>query len=295
MAVVLAGDIAYTGYDHRRWDTFFDFMDDYPLTDRLPMVVCPGNHDIDKQDDGNDLFLAYESRFRMPRVKPPELGVYDGPLGRMNMDQPPYPLPYDWGNAYYAFTYGGARIIMLNVYASMEPGSQQYEWFVGELNKVDRRHTPWLFVVMHTPIYNTFALHPKDPQIFAARTHLEPLFVDHKVNVVFSGHIHAYQRTEAVAYNETKASGPVHVIIGAGGRQADAPFRNETAEDWVAVRDASIYGYGMLRIVNETTAEWDWIHTGYNDDRDYNRVKDSEKPLPRPTGDRVWLHNQFYL
>ena len=43
-AVVLVGDIAYTEYDHRRWDTFFDFLDDYSIFDEVPLQVAIGNH-----------------------------------------------------------------------------------------------------------------------------------------------------------------------------------------------------------------------------------------------------------
>ncbi len=43
-AVVLVGDIAYTEYDHRRWDTFFDFLDDFSVFDEVPLQVAIGNH-----------------------------------------------------------------------------------------------------------------------------------------------------------------------------------------------------------------------------------------------------------
>ncbi len=43
-AVVLVGDIAYTEYDHRRWDTFFDFLDDFSIFDEVPLQVAIGNH-----------------------------------------------------------------------------------------------------------------------------------------------------------------------------------------------------------------------------------------------------------
>lgn len=293
--LILAGDVAYTGTDHRRWDTFFDFLDDYPITERIPMQVVPGNHDIDKEDQGNEIFLAYEHRFRMPRVQPAQLGVYDGPPGPLNMDQPPYPLSYEWGNAYYSFTYGPARVIMISSYSSMEPNSTQYKWISSELEKVDRSVTPWLLAVLHTPIYNTFSLHQKDKQIIAAKEHLEPLFVKHKVNLVFSGHIHAYLRTTNVIMDEVDPTGPVHITIGAGGRKCEAPFKNAEPEQWVEVRDATIYGYGMFRILNRTTAEWDWIHTGHTDDRDYNQLWKSNDTLPSgPGSDHVFISNQYY-
>jgi 3',5'-cyclic AMP phosphodiesterase CpdA len=50
--VLLAGDLAYTEQDHRRWDTFMEFLDDYPLVDQVPLLITPGNHDIDKSEHG---------------------------------------------------------------------------------------------------------------------------------------------------------------------------------------------------------------------------------------------------
>ena len=293
--VILAGDLAYSSMDQRQWDTFFDFLDDYPIAERFGMQIVPGNHDIDKVANGNGIFLAYEHRFRMPRIKPAELGTYDGPLGPLNMDRPPYPLPYEFGNAYYAYTYGPARMIMISSYSAMDPNSTQYKWIESELQSVDREVTPWVLAVLHTPLYNTFSLHQKDPQIAAAREYLEPLFVDYQVNMVFSGHIHAYLRTGTVRHGDPHPSGPMHVTIGAGGRKCEAPFLNEEPESWVAVRDATIYGYGMFRIQNRTHAEWDWIHTGYNEDRNYNVIKYSNTTLPSVSRDRVLVENQFYL
>jgi predicted phosphodiesterase len=292
--VILAGDVAYAGADHKLWDTFFDFMDDYPIAEHFGMQIVPGNHDIDKEPAGDQIFLAYEHRFRMPRVQPAKLGRYHGPTGYMSMDQPPYPMPYEWGNAYYAYTYGPARMIMISSYSAMEPGSTQYEWIVKELQAVDRSITPWVLAVLHTPIYNTFSLHQKDTQILKAREFLEPLFVEYQVNMVFSGHIHAYLRTEKVAVGVNHHKGPMHVTIGAGGRKCEAPFLKEEPEPWVAVRDATVYGYGMFRVFNRTHAEWDWIHTGYSDDRTYNEVKRSNVTLPSVSMDRVVITNQFY-
>ena len=284
-AVVLVGDIAYTDSDHRRWDTFFDFLDDYSIFSEVPLLIAAGNHgklcfscvfffsfplfsswtncnrslDIDKMDNGTEIFQSYEARFRMPQVRPAELGTYDGPMGPLNMDAPPYPLPYEWGNAYYSFVYGPSKHIIVCAYSSMEPGSTQYKWIEQELQSVDREVTPWILLYLHVPIYNTFALHPHDLQIFAARQHLEPLMVKYNVNIVFTGHIHAYQRTNNVAMEKIDPKGPIHITVGAGGRQCDAPFKNETAEPWIVHRDASYYGYGAFAIFNQTHAAWKWI------------------------------------
>jgi len=43
-AVVLVGDIAYADYDGRKWDTFFDFLDDQSNFDEIPLMIAAGNH-----------------------------------------------------------------------------------------------------------------------------------------------------------------------------------------------------------------------------------------------------------
>eukprot|EP00980_Cylindrotheca_fusiformis_P030571 scaffold25049_cov127-Cylindrotheca_fusiformis.AAC.3 len=257
-AVVLVGDVAYTDLDHRRWDTFFDFLDDFSIFDEVPLQIATGNHDIEKQENGTDIFQAYETRFRMPQVRPAQLSSFEFP-GYLNMDTPPYPLPYDWGNAYYSFNYGPAKHIIVSAYSSMEPDSAQYEWLVKELKSVDRKITPWVLLSIHTPLYNTFHKHKHDAQILAAQQHLEPLIVQHHVNVVFTGHIHAYQRTKNVAMGKPDRKGPMHVTVGAGGRQCNAEYENESQEEWIEHRDSSFFGYGRFSIFNSTHAKWRWI------------------------------------
>lgn len=295
-AIILAGDIAYPTYDNRRWDTFFDFLDDFFIVDEVPLQVVAGNHDIDKQVNGSDIFLAYETRFHMPQVKPAELGTYDGPEGRLNMDAPPYPLPYEYGNAYYAFTYGITHQIFLNAYSSMEKDSVQYQWLVKELQQVDRSVTPWLLVTFHVPLYNAFDVHHHDLQIVAAKEHIEPLLVQYRANLVVAGHIHAYSRTENVNMDQLDPTGPMHVVVGAGGRQSMASFRSEVAEPYIAVRDATRYGYGTLEIFNETHARWDWIVTGYSEYQGLNTVWESNLTLPRMEhSDSVIFANQYLI
>lgn len=291
-AAFLIGDIAYTGGDHLAWDAFLDLLDDTRVFTKVPLHVTPGNHDIDKGNElqNRGIFQGLEHRFRMPRVRAAELGVYEGDDESLNMDQPPYPLPYNFGNAFYTVTYGLAKIICLNPYASMEPGSVQYDWLVHELkHRFDRKKTPWLLVFLHTPLYNPFSLHQHDPQIIAAQLHLEPILIQFGVNLVVTGHVHAYFRSHAVSAGLVNASGTVHVTVGAGGRKCEAPFRQEDAEEWVAVRDATVYGYGMLRILNRSVAEWQWIHTNVTDkERDYNEVGKSDVHLSRgPYSDTV--------
>ncbi len=82
----------------------------------------------------------------------------------------------------------------------------------------------------------------------------------------------------------------------AGGRNCDAPFQNEEPESWIAVRDASMYGYGRFTIYNETHAEWKWVPLSPSDLHDYNQVSGNDKVhLPSLDHDRLILENQYHV
>ena len=258
--------------------------------------VCPGNHDVDKITADDKFFQGYEHRFRMPRIQPPQLGQAE-PGKRYNSGALPYPLPYEYGNAYYDFQYGQAHIVVLSAYSNMNPGSMQHTWLTETLQtKVNRNVTPWLLVMLHVPLYNTFLTHQDDVQVLKASEHLEPLFVQYKVNIVVSGHVHAYMRSKPVRFGQAvdDDKGPVYLIVGSSG-DAAAPFRQEEPEDFVAFRDESSFGYGLLHIYNRTTAVWEWQHTQSH--RESNRVgpyKNQTVPI-QDDADWVILDNRYFL
>jgi predicted phosphodiesterase len=235
-SIFLLGDISYANSDHRIWDDWFTMMDERAFLRNKPLYIVAGNHDVEGNLQTGEMFTAFEARFLMPQAAAPLIGKVSKPRDvDLNLM---YQLPYEYGNSYYSFVYGSSYNIVLNSYADFEPGSRQYNWLVGELeHKVDRSITPWLVIMMHCPMYNTFSFHQADPQLTNARRFLEPLFLQYRVNFVLSGHLHAYMRSKPV-FNETlDRRGPVHLIIGMGGRQANVPYKNDSAEHWVAMRD----------------------------------------------------------
>jgi len=71
--------------------------------------------------------------------------------------------------------------------------SPQYIWLKEELARVDREKTPWLFVIVHKPLYSSNVAHYMEGE--AMRSVFESWFVQYKVDAVFAGHVHAYERS----------------------------------------------------------------------------------------------------
>lgn len=69
----------------------------------------------------------------------------------------------------------------------------QWRWLRDEFKRVDREVTPWLIVMMHVPMYNTNSAHYMEGE--SMRSVFESWFVAAKVDLVFSGHVHAYERS----------------------------------------------------------------------------------------------------
>lgn len=61
-----------------------------------------------------------------------------------------------------------------------------------DLAKVDRKKTPWLVAVLHAPWYNSNVAHQGEGAAMMAV--LEPVLYSAKVDIMFAGHVHAYER-----------------------------------------------------------------------------------------------------
>jgi len=140
---------------------------------------------------------------------------------------------------WYAFTYGCARYIALDTNADFSPGSPQYTWLQAELQSTEYTDAIWHFVFFHHPPY-TAAGHSDDP---AVKAYLVPLFEQRGVDMVFSGHSHAYER---YFHN-----GIYYIVTGGGG----APLYSLGSDTEEPIREvgASVYHHCVID-VSPTTA-----------------------------------------
>ncbi|CAI0561075.1 unnamed protein product [Linum tenue] len=287
--VVLVGDVCYanlyltngTGADcyscsfsntpihetyQPRWDYWGRFMQD--LIAKVPIMVVEGNHEIEPQV-GGQTFVSYSSRFAFPSEESGSRSTF-----------------------YYSFNAGGIHFVMLGAYISYDHSSEQYRWLERDLANVDRSITPWLVAVWHPPWYNSYNAHYREVECM--RVEMEELIYSYGVDIVFNGHVHAYERSNRV-YNYTlDPCGPVYITVGDGGNRekmavehadepGECPEPSTTADEYMggfcaanfttgpaagnfcwdrqpdfsAFRESS-FGHGILEVKNETWALWKW-------------------------------------
>lgn len=249
-----------------RWDYWGRYME--PLISEVPLMVVEGNHEIEPQAE-NRTFAAYSSRFAFPSNESNSSSTF-----------------------YYSFNAGGIHFIMLGAYISYDRSGDQYKWLEQDLAKVNRKVTPWLVATWHPPWYSTYTSHYREAECM--RVAMEDLLYKYKVDLVFNGHVHAYERSNRV-YNYTlDPCGPVYITVGDGGNRekmaiehADEPgncpdpsstpdeymggfcafnftsgpakgkFCWDQQPDYSAYRESS-FGHGILEVKNETHALWTW-------------------------------------
>ncbi|KAL0337502.1 UNVERIFIED_CONTAM: Bifunctional purple acid phosphatase 26 [Sesamum calycinum] len=159
----------------------------------------------------------------------------------------------------------------------------QWKWLEEELKRVDREKTPWLIVLMHAPIYNSNNAHYMEGE--SMRVVFESWFCQYKVDVIFAGHVHAYERSYRISNIRPDSSNPVpdksapvYITVGDGGNQEGLANKfRDPQPDYSAFREAS-YGHSTLEIKNRTHAIYHW-----------NR-NDDGKRIPT---DSFVLHNQY--
>ncbi|MCO5598010.1 hypothetical protein L7F22_052099 [Adiantum nelumboides] len=268
-AVLYVGDLSYAdnypNHDNRRWDTWGRFVES--STAYQPWIWTAGNHELDFVPELEEIepFKPYLNRF---------------------------PVPYLASNStsplWYSIKRASAHIIILSSYSAYGKYTPQYRWLQKELVNVDRTRTPWLIVLMHSPWYNSNGYHYMEGE--SMRVQFEAWFTQAKVDIVFAGHVHAYERSYRVsniAYNIVNGdclpvrndSSPVYVTIGDGGNaEGLAAEFTEPQPAYSAYREAS-YGHAMLEIKNKTHAFYYW-----------HRNDDGKAVM----ADSTWLENQYW-
>jgi 3',5'-cyclic AMP phosphodiesterase CpdA len=115
------------------------------------------------------------------------------------------------GERYYTFKKGGVSFFALD---SNYMDLKQLAWLQPALETAPTR---WKICFFHHPLYNDGKSHGPDVDL---RSQLVPIFKRYGVNVVFSGHEHAYERI--------KPEGGIHYfVLGSSGKLVRNDFHRK--------------------------------------------------------------------
>ncbi|XP_041008791.1 protein XRI1-like isoform X4 [Juglans microcarpa x Juglans regia] len=112
---------------------------------------------------------------------------------------------------------GGIHFIMLGAYIAYNKSADQYKWLERDLANVDRSITPWLVAAWHPPWYSSYKAHYREVECM--RVAMEELLYSYGVDIVFNGHVHAYERSNRVYNYSLDPCGPVYITVGDGGNR----------------------------------------------------------------------------
>ncbi|TDH66167.1 uncharacterized protein CCR75_009508 [Bremia lactucae] len=248
-ALVIVGDFSYANGEHLQWDNWFRSQQN--LSSVIPLTGINGNHETitsaghlnmypfpeDRELEAEN-YLGYLQRVYTPITEAAKTALHTW-----------YSIDIGLIHCVFLDDYTGSRGVNMSIVGTkswLADRNDQLEWLKVDLQSVDRSVTPWVVVMKHNPFYNTWNIHDCQcsPTIFdidsadAAKcwngqyysgivywepqcglmAKLEDVFSANRVNVVISGHVHAYERTAKIYKNKEDAEkGVYYVTTGSGG------------------------------------------------------------------------------
>jgi len=273
--VAISGDIVYSQgliseYKTKFWPVYNKDNADttgVPLLRFIPTFAAVGNHDADTRDlDRFPGALAYYHFWEQPLNGPD--GKEGGPLvpvlkasdanrkAFLDGAGDKYPrmtnFSFDYGNAHWT-------VIDSDVYVEWADSSLR-DWVIKDLEK--SKDATWRFVVYHHPGFSSSRVHYEQQQMRL----LAPILEKGKVDLVFAGHVHNYQRSYPLHFvpdnfglqlvgadnrkrgkvvngkwtldrkfdgkKNTKPNGVIYIVTGAGGQGLYNPEQEKDTDSW---------------------------------------------------------------
>ena len=274
--VAIAGDIVYnrglvSEYKTKFWPVYNKEDADTlgaPLMRSIPFVAAVGNHDALTRDlNGFPDALAYYHFWEQPLNGPDgkEGGAFIPALLGSDANKKAF---YDGAGSKYprmtnfSFDYGNAHwtVIDSNPYVDWNDSTLR-DWLAKDLAAA--ANATWRFVLYHHPGFNSSRAHYEQQQMRL----IAPILEKGKVDLVFAGHVHNYQRTYPLTFvpdnlgsqliagtnnirtgkmvtgrwtldkdfngkRNTKPNGVIYIVTGAGGQGLYNPEQTKDKDSW---------------------------------------------------------------
>lgn len=296
--VAIAGDIVYNAglvseYNTKFWPVYNkDDADTLgaPLLRSIPFVAAVGNHDALIRDMNRSAeILAYYYFWDQPLNGPngKEGGAFVPPLVGSDGNKKAF---YEGaGDKYpnmtnFSFEQGNAHwtVIDSNPYVDWSDSTLR-AWLVKDLAAST---ATWRFVLFHHPGFNSSRAHYEQQQMRL----IAPILEKGKVDIVFAGHVHNYQRTYPMTFvpdnlgnqlvagasnfktgkvvngrwtldknfdgkRKTKPGGVIYITTGAGGQGLYNPEQTKDKDSWqkfTASFESRVHSFTVMDVNGNT-------------------------------------------
>ena len=204
--VLQSGDLVEIAVFVWEWNDFFEVEE--PLLHNTAAVPIMGNHEM----WGGQVF--FQRYFDTPDHSGTDASMY-------------------------AFQYGNTYFINLDVTRLFVAGTEQYNWFVEQLELASSVPSIKHCVVQaHFPPYSA-SNHGSDIDVLSFRNTMQPLFEQYGVDMVVGGHDHNYQHN--------LVNGVHYMVSGGGG----APQYGVDPEEWTVAWERTL-NYMVINVVDDT-------------------------------------------
>lgn len=268
------GDISYGNGNPFIWNSFMDSIERF--ASRTLWVAGVGNHEYDlteeesvdpwgltpfQPDWGN--MEEGDSRgecglhiyWRFP------VGELFSPV-KVDRNQGHLPVPafgHQFPPFYYSFDHGTVHVVFVSTEHDVEVGSAQITWLEKDLASVDRCKTPFVIVNGHRPFYAPRSDSKDFRTGLGLQKRLESLFIQHRVDLFVSGHVHVYYRLcearDGVCVRP--GEGLVSMVIGSGGHEIDEVEREDF--EFEEMSFASKWGFGKFSVNGKNYIDFSFI------------------------------------
>ena len=208
----------------------------------LPVATTVGNHDADNAN--------YQYHFNLPNQSTLGANSYVG------------------GDYY--FTYGNVLFMILN---TQDTEVAEHKEFI-ENTVAQNSDCVWKIVSLHQDIYGS-AEHSNEPEIVTLRYALTPVFEENGIDVVLSGHDHAYSRSKFVTGNTQNKT----------ITYTDDEFDEMLEKDIDAGENVQQLTIAPFNIKDNTTDEAEKKYLEYlKEIMDEERIKEADNSVSNPLG-----------
>ena len=167
-------------------------------------------------------------------------------------------------NQYYSFNQKNIHFLALSTETDFDEDSEQYEFAKQDLEKYSKDpFIDWIIVFYHQYMYGSGSGLPEETDF---REVYHPLFDKYKVDLALQGHLHVYERTYPISFNDDdddepivqdstpniykNPKGTIFVTVGTGGAH---DMQLSSLKDFSAKAIAGDFGIANIEIENDQT------------------------------------------